>query len=479
MMNNWVLGPVYLPLTGVYDILVNPFDAYTGTMTVTLYNVEPDVFQSIPTNGTPTTITQSIFQRATLTFTGSVGQRFTGTLTGTSNTWCGRFGYVFNPDGVSTHGIFCAEDKTFPETTLTVPGTYTIWLDLNGTATGTYTARVKLSSVQVTSLSPTSAPVGTTVTITGTGFGAVQATSTVTFGGVAASVSQWSDSSIAVKVPAGATTGPVVVTVAGQASNSVTFTVLLPPTITFLSPSAGIPGQSITIAGSNFGITQGSSTVTFNGVAATVTSWSATSIIATLPAAATTGPVVVTVAGLASNGSTFVVLTEVIYHLHKEASDINRLLRLRVAAPDSPATTLQSGNIGNSVGEIAIKSFATDPGVPGAAGSIPSGTPITFALYMRKTTGNGVIYPRVRARLNSDTGALLCQATGTTPVTSTVTRYAMSCTTGAITLTSADRIYLWVGLNVTSSAGGNTRGELSIEGTNGGTDSVVTVQIPR
>jgi hypothetical protein len=53
MMNAWVLGPVYLPVTGVYDILVNPFDGYTGTMTMTLYNVEPDVFQSIPTDGTP------------------------------------------------------------------------------------------------------------------------------------------------------------------------------------------------------------------------------------------------------------------------------------------------------------------------------------------------------------------------------------------------------------------------------------------
>jgi hypothetical protein len=243
MMNNWVLGPVYLPLTGVYDVLVNPFDLYTGTMTMTLYNVEPDVFQSIPTNGTPATITQSIFQRASLTFTGSVGQRFTGTITGTSNTWCGRFGYVFNPDGVSTHGIFCAEDKTFPETTVTVSGTYTIWLDLNGTATGTYTVRVTLSSVQITSVSPSSASVGATVTITGTGFGAVQGSSTVTFGGVAAPVSGWSNNSITVAVPAGATTGPVVVTVAGQASNSVTFAVLLPPTITSVSPSSGIPAS--------------------------------------------------------------------------------------------------------------------------------------------------------------------------------------------------------------------------------------------
>jgi hypothetical protein len=182
---------------------------------------------------------------------------------------------------------------------------------------------------------------------------------------------------------------------------------------------------------------------------------------------------------MASNAAAFMVLNAVTYHLHNEVSDINRLLRLRAAAPDSAAAILQTGNIGNATGEVAIKAFATDSGVPAAAGSIPSGTPINFTLYLRKTAAKGVIYPRVRARLNSDTGTLLCQATGTTPLTSTTTRYALSCATGTVTMTSTDRIYLWVGVNVTTAPGGNARGELSIEGTNGATDSVVTVQIPR
>jgi len=476
--DNWI-GPVYLPLTGVYDILVNPFEAYTGTMTVTVHNVDADVQQSIPVDGTPATVTQSVFQRAYLTFTGAVGQHLTGSITATATSACARFGYVTDPNGRSMYGLFCADSAKFPDTLLTVSGTYTIWMEPNWTDTGTYTVRITLSSVQVTSMSPTSAPIGSTVTIAGSGFGPSQGSSTVTFNGVAATASAWSSTSITVSVPAGATTGPVVVTIAGQASNGVGFTVLQPPNIASVSPTVGVAGQSITITGSNFGVAQGNSTVTFNGAIATVAGWGTTSIMATVPAAATTGPVVVTVAGMASNASTFVVLKEAIYHLHKEASDINRLLRLRAAAPDAAVTTLQSGNIGNSTGEIAIKSFATDPGVPGAAGSIPSGTPVTFTLYMRKTTGNGVIYPRVRATLNSDTGALLCQTTGTTALTSTVTRYALSCTSGAIALTSSDRIYLWVGVNVTATPGGNTRGEVSIEGTNGSTDSVVTVQIPR
>jgi YD repeat-containing protein len=479
VINNNVVGPVYLPLTGVYDILLNPFDTYTGTMTLTLYNVEPDVSQSIPTDGTPTTITQSIFQRAYLTFTGAVGQHLSGTIAGTSNASCGRFGNIVDPNGRSMFGVFCGDGKTISSTTLTVPGTYTIRLDPNWTATGTYTARVTLSSVEVTSLTPTSAPVGATVTVAGTGFGAVQGNSIVTFSGIAAPVLAWSNTSITVTVPAGATTGPVVVTVDGQSSNGVTFSVALRPVISLLNPSSGIVGQSITITGSNFGATQGTSTVTFNSTTATATAWSPTSIIVRVPAAATTGPVVITVAGLTSNGSTFLVLDTVTYHLHKEASDIKGLLRLRSAAPDSAATTVQSSSIGSAMGEIAIKAFLTDFGVPGVGGSIPSATPLTFTLYMRKTTSNGVIYPRVRARLNGDTGALLCQATGTTPLSFVATRYVLSCTTGATTMTSTDRIYLWVGVNVTTAAGGNTRGELSIEGTNGGTDSLLTLQIPR
>jgi hypothetical protein len=67
-------------------------------------------------------------------------------------------------------------------------------------------------------------------------------------------------------------------------------------------------GTSVTIAGANFGASQGTSAVTFNATTATPTNWSATSIIVPVPAGATTGPVVVTVGGLATNGITFTVI---------------------------------------------------------------------------------------------------------------------------------------------------------------------------
>ena len=79
------------------------------------------------------------------------------------------------------------------------------------------------------------------------------------------------------------------------------------PAVSGLTPASGGAGTSVTIAGSGFGATQGSSTVTFNGTAATPTSWSASSIAAPVPSGASTGPVVVRVGTLNSNGVTFTV----------------------------------------------------------------------------------------------------------------------------------------------------------------------------
>jgi hypothetical protein len=160
----------------------------------------------------------------------------------------------------------------------------------------------------ITSLNPNAGAVAAPVTIAGTNFGATQGTSTVTFNGTAATPTSWSATSIMVPVPVGTTAGNVVVTVGGQASNGVMFTVTgAAPAITSLNPNAGAVAAPVTIAGTNFGATQGTSTVTFNGTAATPTSWSATSIAAPVPAGATTGNVVVTVGGQASNGVMFTI----------------------------------------------------------------------------------------------------------------------------------------------------------------------------
>ena len=165
------------------------------------------------------------------------------------------------------------------------------------------------STPSITSLSPTSGAVGASVTISGTNFGSTQGTSTVTFNGTTATaITSWGNTSIVATVPTGATTGSVVVTVSGVASNGTNFAAVPPPNITSLSPTTGVVGTSVTIAGSHFNTTQGAGNVTFNGTVATITSRGNNSIVATVPTGATTGNVIVKAYGVNSNGSSFTVV---------------------------------------------------------------------------------------------------------------------------------------------------------------------------
>jgi hypothetical protein len=113
---------------------------------------------------------------------------------------------------------------------------------------GSWTARARIDSVL-----PGPGVVGGTVTVQGLGFGASQGTSTVTVNGVPASVASWSDTSIAATIPVGATTGPVIVTTAGQASNSLGYTIVDGPQLSHLSPSWGPVATVATLHGTNFG----------------------------------------------------------------------------------------------------------------------------------------------------------------------------------------------------------------------------------
>ena len=157
------------------------------------------------------------------------------------------------------------------------------------------------------SLSPGSGAAGTSATITGLNFGSTQGTSSVTFNGTAGTPTSWSNTNIVVPVPGAATTGNVVVTVAGTASNPLPFTIFAQPSITSLSPASATITSPVTITGTNFGSTQSSSTVTLSGIGATPTSWSASSIVVPVPLGATTGNVIVTVNGVASNPASITI----------------------------------------------------------------------------------------------------------------------------------------------------------------------------
>ena len=70
-----------------------------------------------------------------------------------------------------------------------------------------------------------------------------------------------------------------------------------PLSILSFSPASGAPGTAVTIEGAGFSTTAAANTVNFNGVAATVTSASANTLIVTVPATASTGAISVATGG--------------------------------------------------------------------------------------------------------------------------------------------------------------------------------------
>jgi hypothetical protein len=229
---------------------------------------------------------------------------------GTSITITGNnFGFPQGSNTVMINGT-TATVTSWPTT---VPGTSITCTVANGTTSGPLTVNMGSgtatgasftdTSPHITSLSPTSGSAGTSVTITGTNFNAVAANNTVKFGSLTATVTSASTTQLVVTAPANVASGSVVVTTPVGASNGSTFSVPA-PSISSLAPTTGLAGTSVTISGSNFGTTQGTSSVKFNGTTAAVSSWSDTSITVTAPAA-TNGNVVVTTGGGSSAGSPF------------------------------------------------------------------------------------------------------------------------------------------------------------------------------
>ncbi len=103
------------------------------------------------------------------------------------------------------------------------------WTIVGDSPSGTLCAVVSVPTI--TSFTPISGPIGTTVVVAGTNFDPVAASNTVRFNGVTATTpSAASATSLTVTVPVGATTGPIfVTTLAGTGSSNTNFTVTCTP----------------------------------------------------------------------------------------------------------------------------------------------------------------------------------------------------------------------------------------------------------
>lgn len=190
-----------------------------------------------------------------------------------------------------------------------------------------------------------------------------------------------------------------------------------------------------------------------------------------------------TIVLLLINSSNSLSQSTATYHLHQETSATGGLFQLKTAAPDTASVAVQSADLKNQpTGEYLIKAFDTAAGVPNMSGTIAASSTVSFTLWMKKTANFGTMVPRAKVYLNSSSGPLLCTATGGSTLShGSVDSYALNCTTGAaISMSSSDRIYLWVGVNMTAGPGNKTvRAELDVEGTlNGNYDSRVVVPLP-
>jgi len=151
----------------------------------------------------------------------------------------------------------------------------------------------------IESYSPSFGHPGTVVTINGRGFGSVQGDSYVTVLSAKDAntyttwpATSWSDTQITVPVPLSMPFGKVFLAVEVNEQKSPDwhpFTVGIPPLIATYSPAYGAPGTPLTITGTGFGASQGSSYVTVlsavtrSWIRWTPTSWSDTQITVPVP----------------------------------------------------------------------------------------------------------------------------------------------------------------------------------------------------
>jgi hypothetical protein len=120
-----------LPSNGTYKIVVNPYDTYTGRMTLHLYNVPPDPSQPVVAGGAGVPVTTTVpGQNALFTFDGTPGQRVSINLT--SSTYTTSKLRILNPDSTLLFPTALTFGKigTFVEPKLlSQTGTYTIQID--------------------------------------------------------------------------------------------------------------------------------------------------------------------------------------------------------------------------------------------------------------------------------------------------------------------------------------------------------------
>jgi len=224
---------------------------------------------------------------ATITLTGQ---------SGTNNTLDETTDNIISAGVSSGSWNYMEKNLVITNVNLAAGGTYTLaWSSDRGSGSGSsdewgldsivVNAAPSCNPSSVTSFTPTSATVGQTITINGTGFGVN--TTAVEIGGVAASsFTVVSATQITATVGAGASSGDVQVTTDGctEIQGGFTYLVCIPQTITGFTPVEGSEGTWVTITGSDFTSGTGTDSVWMGRQPATIISSSSTELVVEVPA---------------------------------------------------------------------------------------------------------------------------------------------------------------------------------------------------
>jgi hypothetical protein len=312
------------------------FTAPTTTGKVTLTAAVPGTSPAV--QGTATlVVTPGLAAKVTLQAPSGVAVAGTATVSGKVSDQYGNgvpgasVDLSTSAGAVSPSSVTTGSDGTF-QATFTAPSTPQS-VTVTGTVAGTTlqgTATIQVTPVAPTlaSIAPTSGPAGTSVTLSGSGFGTVAGAvyftqGTTTLKQTGSNVSGWTDTSVSTTVPSSLAAGSVSVAVynnsTGLESNTVGFTVTVTPvapTLSTIAPTSGPAGTSVTLSGSGFGTVAGAvyftqGTTTLKQTGSNVSGWTDTSVSTTVPSSLAAGSVSVAVynnsTGLESNTVGFTV----------------------------------------------------------------------------------------------------------------------------------------------------------------------------
>lgn len=160
-------------------------------------------------------------------------------------------------------------------------------------------------ALSVQRITPLNGPAGSSVNISGDGFGGVGKPAAVFINGKEAIVITASDTLLVAEVPEDAGTGPVTVKVDDKESRGQEFTY---QAIESIRPRTGGKNTKVTINGTGFEALAAGNVVTFNGKPAVVVEAGKSKLVAVAPDGVETGLLVVTINGQKTTGPVFTVV---------------------------------------------------------------------------------------------------------------------------------------------------------------------------